>query len=112
MELPPPPPLRRSSAVLLLYPRPNVLRRRSSSYSCSSCEYDYGFVDNMTPAPGHCPICEREGTAVRTVGGVTMDPETPCPGCESGIDADGPHRGPDGVYYPTCCTRAAEASRA
>ncbi len=28
-----------------------------------------------------------------------------CPGCESGIDADGPHRKSDGEYYLGCCCR-------
>ena len=28
-----------------------------------------------------------------------------CPGCETGIDADGPHRKSDGEYYLGCCCR-------
>ena len=28
-----------------------------------------------------------------------------CPGCETGIDADGPHRKSDGEYYLACCCR-------
>ena len=34
-----------------------------------------------------------------------------CPGCETGCDADGPHRIFNGEYHPNCCTRAAEEER-
>jgi len=39
------------------------------------------------------------------------DDEDECPGCETGCDADAPHRARDGAYHPACCTRAAESHR-
>ena len=35
-----------------------------------------------------------------------------CLGCETGCDADGPHRIFNGNYHPNCCTLAAEKERA
>ncbi len=85
------------------------LVRGSGCYICRVCAYAY---EGRRRVRRSCPKCGEVDAAVRSAGGVYVeDPDMPCPGCESGIDADGPHRGPDGVYYRSCCTEAAERCR-
>ena len=59
---------------------------------------------NYSPPNNHEPVpMDVEDIDDQLLEELEWDNRFECPGCETGIDADGPHRKSDGQYYLGCC---------